>query len=241
MIAHIGALASKTCMNRRIELGIFVNPFYIARRALADSIRRFAPDFSGSVIDVGCGGRPYEKFFTNATSYTGMEFDSPTGRERSRADVFYDGSRFPFPDGHFDGALATEVLEHVFTPDQFLKEIHRVLKPGGKLLLTAPFAWDEHEQPYDYARYSSFGIRHLLENHGFRIQKSVKTAADARIIFQLAGGYVYKKIPFKRYRVRLLCYLIFIMPLTVLGLFFGWLLPRSEDLYLGNVVLAEKI
>jgi SAM-dependent methyltransferase len=66
------------------------------------------------------------------------------------------------------------VLEHVFNPDDFLNEVNRVLKPSGKLLLTVPFVWDEHEQPYDYARYSSFGLRSLLEKHGFSIVKHEK-------------------------------------------------------------------
>ena len=58
--------------------------------------------------------------------------------------------------------MCNQVLEHVFNPDDFVREIARVLKPGGALLLTVPFVWNEHEQPYDYARYSSFGLRAFL-------------------------------------------------------------------------------
>ena len=59
--------------------------------------------------------------------------------------------------------LCNQVLEHVFNPDEFLLKINRVLKNDGKLLLTVPFVWDEHEQPFDYARYSSFGLKALIE------------------------------------------------------------------------------
>ena len=65
------------------------------------------------------------------------------------ADRSYDGKTFPFSDGEFDAVLTSEVLEHVFNPDEFLSEINRVLRDDGVLLLTVPFVWDEHEQPFD--------------------------------------------------------------------------------------------
>ena len=67
-------------------------------------------------------------------------------RQRGEADYFYDGQSFPFKGGSFDVVLTNQVLEHVFNPDVFLSEIHRVLTPDGVLLLTVPFLWDEHEQ-----------------------------------------------------------------------------------------------
>ena len=221
-------------------LGIFVNPFFIARQALARALQQFAPSLSGHLLDVGCGNKPYRHFFTKVSAYTGIEFDSPHARAHSEADVFYDGTRFPFPDGNFNSVLATEVLEHVFNPDEWLEEIRRVLKPGGNLLLTAPFVWDEHEQPHDYARYSSFGISHLLKKHGFKITQQMKTADDVRVFFQLWNCYVYKKIPTKRYRLRILFYLVLIAPSTLLGLALYRLIPKSDDFYLGNVILAQK-
>jgi len=87
--------------------------------------------------------------------------------------------------------LCNQVLEHVFNPDAFLSEIYRVLKRDGKLLLTVPFVWDEHEQPSDYARYSSFGLKALLEKNGFRIIQHERIGADASILFQLINAYLY--------------------------------------------------
>jgi ubiquinone/menaquinone biosynthesis C-methylase UbiE len=104
--------------------------------------------------------------------------------------IFYDSAHFPFADGEFDSALCSQVLEHVFTLDTFLAEINRVIKPGSKPLLTLPFVWDEYEQPYDFARYSSFGLKAFLERHGFEVLQQRKTLPDLRVIFQLVNGYL---------------------------------------------------
>jgi ubiquinone/menaquinone biosynthesis C-methylase UbiE len=66
-----------------------------------------------------------------------------------------------------DAVLSTQVLEHVADPLSVLAEFFRVLKPDGRLWLTAPFVWYLHEEPYDYYRFTSHGLRFLLERAGF--------------------------------------------------------------------------
>ncbi len=221
-------------------LGIFVNPFFFVRRELRKNIAEFAPSLFGKILDAGCAGKPYEVLFSNATEYIGMEFDSSVNRADSKADVFYDGHKFPFQDNTFDGVVATQVLEHVFNPDEFLDEMNRVVKHGAHVLLTLPFVWDEHSQPHDYARYTSFGLRHLLEKHGFIIIKSKKTLNDVRVIFQLINCYLFKIISIKNYRLRLIFHCIFISPFTIIGQLFSLVLPKNDDLYMDNIILARK-
>jgi len=221
-------------------LGIFVNPFYIMRRELLRAVRSLASHITGRVLDIGCGSKPYQELFTSSTEYVGMDFDSLEKRVRTKADVFYDGTHFPFPDGSFDAAISTEVLEHIFNPSQFLSETHRVLKPGGKLLLTCPFVWDEHEQPYDYARYSSFGLRNLLEQQGFTIIEQRKTGNAVLALIQLKICYINRVIRVRNHRIKSLIHLVLISPITLVGLFWAAILPVNTDLYLGNVILAAK-
>ena len=136
--------------------------------------------------------------------------------------------------------ICSQVLEHIFTPADFLAEIHRVLRPGGSLLLTTPFVWDEHEQPHDFARYSSFGLHAVLEQAGFSVIAHRKTCADGRTLAQLASGYIYK-ITRTRWRgLNGLVQLLVIAPVNLIGGLAGWLLPPNPDLYLDNVVLARK-
>lgn len=220
-------------------LGVIVNPFYFARSGLRDAMAQLAPMLTGRLLDVGCGAKPYQSFFTVDT-YIGLDIDSEATRKFAIADYFYDGEVFPFGDASFDSILCNQVLEHVFNPDEFIAEIKRVLKPGGRLLLTVPFVWDEHEQPYDYARYSSFGLRALLEKQGFRIVQHKKLGADASILFQLANAYLFKVTQgFPRPTKWLLTVTVMAL-INLVGLVAKKLLPDNPDLFLDHVVLAEK-
>lgn len=218
--------------------GILVNPFFIARRGLAFEIKSLAKELNGKILDVGCGTKPYESFF-NYGDYIGLEYDTGIDSEKKTADYYYDGKTFPFDSESFDSVICNQVLEHVFEPKEFLSEINRILKPGGKFLITVPFAWDEHEQPYDFARYSSFGIVYLLEKNGFKILKQRKSVSNIAVIFQLLSGYFYKI----SYRIKILKWLfmlVIIFPLNFLGIIFGKIFPDNNDLYLDNIILAQK-
>jgi SAM-dependent methyltransferase len=145
------------------------------------------------VLDVGYGKKPYISVVVGASAYAGLEYDSPRTRAAGTAEYFYGGRQFPVEDGSFDGVLSSQVLQHVFNPDEFLNEVRRVLRPGGTLLLSVPFVWDEHEHPHDYLRYSSFGLRELLVTRGLRVTQHRKTVNDFRAICQLMNAYTFKK------------------------------------------------
>ena len=220
-------------------LGLFINPFFIARRALWRAMRDLSPEVRGRVLDVGCGTQPYRSLFA-PESYRGLEIDSPQARARGIADDFYDGRRMPYGDAAFDTVLCNQVLEHSFEPQRLLAEIARVLKPGGRLLLTVPFAWDEHEQPHDFARYSSFGLRSLLEASGLKILSHRKLNADAAAVFQLWNAYLHKACDTGSAIANAALCALLMAPFTIVGVLLGRLLPANPDLYLDHAVLAEK-
>jgi SAM-dependent methyltransferase len=221
-------------------LGLLINPFYFARRGLYKNISELSKFIKGKVLDVGCGQKPYEKLF-KCEEYIGLEYDTPQNRQGKKADFFYDGKTFPFKDNEFDGAVLNEVLEHIFNPDEFLSELNRVLKDDANLLLTVPFIWDEHEQPYDFARYSSFGIKHILEKHGFEILEFKKSVDDVGVIFQLINDYIYKLIIKKDRKWEFWVTNILTCPFNLVGLLLSVVLPKNKDLYLDNIVLAKKV
>lgn len=220
-------------------LGVLINPFYFARRGLWLGLREFFPRLTGEVLDVGCGNQPYRVHLPCA-HYVGLDIDTPATRARGLAEVFYDGGRFPFADASFDAVLCSQVLEHVFTPEAFLAEIRRVLRPGGALVLAVPFVWDEHEQPHDFARYSSFGLKALLERQGLIIEKHHKSWADARVLFQLAAAYAFKATHSRHAWMNRLVQLLVIAPINLAGVMLGPVFPRNPDLYLDNLVLARR-
>lgn len=234
MFARLKSLIQEQDFNPR-GIGLFVNPFYFARKGLHQHIIALAPLVHGKILDVGCGSKPYRKYF-DASEYIGLEIEGCN----KLADRYYDGKVFPFKDGEFDSVFTSQVLEHVFNPEKFLLEINRVLKDGGVLLLTVPFIWDEHAQPFDYARYSFFGLCHLLESHGFEIVDHRKSMNDIRVIFQMINAYIYKKTITRSARLNLLLTLILMAPFNLLGEFFAKILSDNNDLYLDNIVLAHK-
>lgn len=220
-------------------LGLFINPFYFARKGLAKHVSDLALNITGKTLDVGCGTKPYAHLY-RSNEYLGLEIDTPQNRINKNADYFYDGNNFPFDDASFDSLVVNEVFEHVFNPDNFLSETLRILKPRGMILLTMPFVWDEHEQPYDFARYSSFGIKALLEKHGFEVVVQRKSMDDIRVIFQLLNAYIYKKTVTKSAWLNVLITLLFMAPFNVLGELLALITPQNPDLYLDNIVLARK-
>ena len=220
-------------------LGWFINPFYFARRGLRQGLGEFFPGLRGAVLDVGCGRKPY-RHLVPAEKYIGLDLDTPELRAIGAADLYYAGGAFPVADAGFDAVLCSQVLEHIFTPAAFLGEIHRVLRPGGTLLLTTPFAWDEHSQPFDFGRYSSFGLAHLLKTAGFEIVAQRKTCADARAVVQLGTAGIYKVVHSRHRTLNWASQLLLIAPANLLGGLLAAVLPGNPDLYLDNIVLARK-
>ena len=174
-------------------LSIVINPFYIIRNGIFRSISEIAPRINGEILDFGCGSKPYESLFKNAKTYLGVDVKvSGHDHKNSKVDYFYDGKNLPFPNESFDAVVSFEVFEHVFNIEEVLQEIHRVTKPNGNLLLTIPFAWDEHEIPYDFARYTSYGITHILEKNGFKVIELKKTTTYVMTIIQMIILYIYQ-------------------------------------------------
>lgn len=218
-----------------------INPFFWGRSAIFLSIKKYAHHISGKTLDVGSGSKPYKELFKNVTQYIGMDIEV-SGHEHSKSeiDIFYDGKTFPFENSTIDSLVFFEVFEHVFNPEQFLSEIARVVKPGGKCVVTIPFIWGEHEQPYDFARYSSFGLKHLFDGHGLVIVEHKKYLADLRIFSLLINSYIYTIC--KKYLPGLIAWIV-ILPFSlinnILGLFF-YIFPKNEEMYFGNIYVLKN-
>lgn len=219
-------------------IGLVTNPFYHARLGLLRGIAQHATELNGKLLDVGCGSKPYFSLF-KVEEYIGLDTnDSGHNHANENVDVYFDGEIFPFEDNSFDSVLCNQVLEHVFKPNLLLSEMYRVLKPGGKCLLTVPFLWDEHEQPYDYARYSSFGLKYLFEKNGFQVIRHQKINADFSVITQMIKAYLYKITKFSPF-LRQITTLTIMFFFNILG-FLVKILPTNEDLFLDNLILVIK-
>jgi SAM-dependent methyltransferase len=151
---------------------------------------------TGRLLDIGCGIKPYEPIFAPyVTEHVGVDHsDSPHELD---ADIIATAYDIPVADATFDTALMTEVLEHLEEPLDALREAHRLLAPGGKLILTAPMMWPLHEEPRDFYRYTPHGLRYLFGKAGFVDVEVIPLAGQWTTIAQL-GGYVLRRSPLWR-------------------------------------------
>jgi SAM-dependent methyltransferase len=148
-----------------------------SREYLAEFIQKAAASVppGSMVLDAGAGeNTQYENYFANQK----YESADNTGDAES-VTYICDLAALPMADNRYDMILCTQVLEHVPRPEAVLGELFRVLKPGCKLWLSAPVFYEEHLQPYDFYRYTRFGLVHLFENAGFQIDE----------FFELEGYY----------------------------------------------------
>lgn len=200
------------------------------------------------VLDAGAGEGQYKRYFEH-TRYVGLDL-AVGDRTWNYAglDVLGNLRDLPFADNCFDAAVCIQTLEHVNEPMRVINEIGRVLKPGGRLFLSAPMSWHQHQKPHDYFRYTSFGFRYLLENSQMRV-----------VEMRPMGGYFW----FLSFNLQLLHYWLFPKPNTllkqilqmpfklvtqfvfffVLPLLFFYLdrLDKVKDHTMGWVCIAEKL
>jgi SAM-dependent methyltransferase len=149
------------------KLGPWTVPLYLHRKPILDSVREASPVLKGKLLDVGCGNKPYANLLSCST-HVGLDITS-SPHCKSNFDATYDGTVFPFPDEEYDSILCTEVLEHSRQPSLTVSEIARVLRPGGHALIAAPMVIHHHEEPYDFQRFTRYGMVQLAEEAGLEV------------------------------------------------------------------------
>lgn len=145
-----------------------LHPRYLAQNELWRLVKMAGPDLRGNLLDVGCGKKPYIDLLPNVHQYIGVDVPV-TMHGLHHLDVASTALALPFCNSYFDSIICTEVLEHVPEPIQALQEMARVTKPRGILLLTVPFSEQLHEEPYDFFRYTKYGLIHLLKKSNWSI------------------------------------------------------------------------
>lgn len=122
--------------------------------------RCIAAHAAGRVLDVGCGHMPFRSdVLLHAETYEGFDVERRTEGVEHVGDV---QDMEGIPDEAYDTVLCLEVLEHVPRPDRAVRELTRVLRPGGRLILSVPHLSRLHEEPSDFYRYTRYGVRRLL-------------------------------------------------------------------------------
>jgi ubiquinone/menaquinone biosynthesis C-methylase UbiE len=205
-----------------------------------------------SLLDAGAGESQYKKYCTHL-KYTSQDFGQYDGKgndagfqtaawDNSKIDIQSDISSIPVPDHSFDTILCTEVFEHIPYPDQAVKEFSRILKPGGKLITTAPFCSMTHFAPYHFATgFNIYWYQEVFKKYGFTI-----------VSFERNGNYFdyvnqeLVRLPsmLKKYsKLSYVGYLLFILIAPLVWILSGlsYLTKDSETLMcFGYHLIAEK-
>jgi SAM-dependent methyltransferase len=146
-------------VKERVEVNV-----YKLKRFVTEAAERTPP--GARVLDAGAGDGRFTGLFAH-TRYVSVDLAvGDTRWDFTQLDALCNLTALPFACDQFDVVLCTQVLEHVREPLEVLSNIQRVLRPGGRLYLSVPQSWHQHQKPYDYFRYTSFGLRHLFERSG---------------------------------------------------------------------------
>lgn len=188
-----------------------IDRFY-HRTSIFNALNKGLPYLSGNLLDAGCGQMPYRSYILNhsaVTQYVGLDIETAINySEEIRPDVTWDGETMPFDSNSFNCVMATEVLEHVPDTTNYLKEVHRVLKPDGTFFFTTPFLWPLHEIPHDEYRLTPFSAERLLKETGF-VNINIQSLGGWNASLAQMLGLWLRRSPMNRYRRRLLSTLLF--------------------------------
>ena len=155
------------------------------------------------ILEIGAKNRPYKDFFPNV-----IALDIVAGKE---INLIADAHLLPFKKNSFSTILCTEVLEHCQAPHQVVNEFYRILKTGGKLILTTSFIFPIHEAPNDYFRFTKYGLKHLCSGFSqVKIRAETDTVSTMAVLMQrLAFQCVWvTKIPLVNVLLHLLAKIV---------------------------------
>ena len=208
--------------------------------------KMITPWIQGKLLDIGCGNKPLLAFLGPKIEYLGMDYpDTVAKGYLGQADVFGDGQKLPFKEASFNTITLLDVMEHLPRPEDTVKEMLRVARPGGIMIIQTPFLYPLHDLPHDYQRWTASGLntigeRHAIEQVALQPHGRPLETAAALTNMALAKGILGC---FENRHAGLL-----LLPLAVVAIPFinvcGWLLarllPDDNFMPLGYTVIFRK-
>lgn len=224
--------------------GILSNPVYLAEAgvglATAQLLASTNERAGAKCLDVGCGTSPYHGLLPSV-EWVGVDVPHSGRPAHLKAPhLFYDGVRLPFADGTMAGVLCTQVLEHAKSVEPLIEEMFRVLRPGGWCMISVPMAWEEHEIPDDFRRFTAFGLVRILTSNGFEPDRVIRVGGSYETLAQLAANAAYSNYASAFRRGGRVLTALVCAPLQIAGMLLQRVLPDAGTLYLNVAILARK-
>jgi SAM-dependent methyltransferase len=206
-------------------------PYFELNQAISVKLDGIRDTLDGKkILDVGAGEVPFKSFYNNLQVDTCDIHQNISGTIDF---VIEDNGNLPFANESYDVLFVFDVLEHVKHDSHFIKECHRILRPNGKIILTIPFMYRFHEQPYDYRRYTPSGINYLISEVGFLQIKEMSPLGSVLFVIQTVLG----EKSFKPKGWRRLLYMILYRCVKYLSLD----TEVSDNCPFGYYVFAQKL
>jgi len=149
------------------------------------------------VVDYGCADQPYRDLFPPGVTYLGADLP---GNPDAAVEIGPDGS-LPLPGDHVDAVVSSQVLEHVADPALYLAECARVLRPGGKLLLSTHGIMVYHRDPVDYWRWTGEGLQRIVALAGLQVVRFEGVMGLAATGLQLFQDGTHQRVPRRLLRI----------------------------------------
>jgi len=145
---------------------------------------------TGKILDIGCADQFIKQYLSSDSEYIGLDYyDTATEWYGTTPTVFADAQQLPFVDGVLDTVLLLDVLEHIPNSDICIREIFRVLKEKGTLVLQVPFLYPIHDAPLDFHRWTIYGLLQCVGREGFVVREKIilgKPIETAGLMFNIA-------------------------------------------------------
>lgn len=174
------------------------HPYAHHIRELPRGLGRLVPDLGvagdQAVLDYGCADVPYRDLFPSSCRYDPADL---AGNADATLDLNPDGT-VPGDDETYDAVLSTQVLEHVRDPASYLAECFRVLRPGGRMLLSTHGSFVYHPDPVDLWRWTNEGLRTEIEAQGFQVERIEGIIGPTANGIQLFQDSVYIRLRWRR-------------------------------------------
>lgn len=233
---HSTALSEKEMLAvSRLRRPLF-DPIRMEGDTIVEGITNSLRYVHGTLLDLGCGASPYARLLEDRIStYIGADLRPNLEMPPT---VCSNCLALPFKEGSFDSVLCTQVLEHVSNPFTTMSEIHRVLRVGGYAVLTMPALWPLHEEPYDFFRYTKYGLEELARISNLQVVEIRERGGAFTAIAQLIGAVLYDELGKKS--VTRLPFKILFMPFLALCKLLDSVFPYSK-LTLGYTMVVQKV
>ncbi|MDC1275133.1 class I SAM-dependent methyltransferase [Planktomarina temperata] len=227
-------------IRRILSFKTLLGSSFLHRRELERLIIKHSHHCSGQILDFGCGDMPYRKHFT-FKNYIGLD---TVNSENSCADMLYDKLPLPIVNDSIDSILCTQVLYQIKDDSEVLSDMYRIIKPGGKLVLSVPFMWFDADTNASH-RYSLNTISEKVTKAGFTIIEKEKVCNNFGLFFCLYLKYIDRILNTKRptalrlFLTRVIRLSLF-LGLNLLGMLFSCYGAKRSDFYSDNFIIAVK-